>query len=166
MSLPTATRFIVIALAAVSIGFITASAQAEHEMRDENIETIKAAFDEWAKGTGGPYALLAENVSWTITGNSMASKNYPSREAFMSEVIRPFNARMATPLRPTINDIYVDGDTVIVYFDAKGTATDGIEYRNTYAWFLRMKSGQIVEAVAFFDSIFFDDLWTRVVPTK
>jgi hypothetical protein len=43
----------------------------------------------------GPYDLLADDATWTITGNSLASKTYGSREAFMSEVIRPFNARMS-----------------------------------------------------------------------
>ena len=63
--------------------------------------------------------------NWTIVGRSDASKSYPSREAFMSEVIRPFNARMREGLRPTIRKLYADGDTVIIFFDASGVATDG-----------------------------------------
>jgi uncharacterized protein len=43
----------------------------------------------------GPYDLLAENASWTIVGRSAASRTYESREAFMRDVIRPFNARMS-----------------------------------------------------------------------
>jgi hypothetical protein len=52
----------------------------------------------------------------------------------MREVIRPFNARMSVPLRPEIRNLYADGDTVIVFFDARGTARDGKPYANTYAW--------------------------------
>jgi hypothetical protein len=40
-------------------------------------------------------------------------------------VINPFNARMSTPLVPTICGIYVDGDTVIIPFDAAVTVRDG-----------------------------------------
>jgi hypothetical protein len=59
----------------------------------------------------------------------------------------------------------VDGDTVVAFFDAKGTARDGQPYANTYAWFLEMKDGKIVRAHAFFDSIAFNDFWRRVAPT-
>ncbi len=54
-------------------------------------------FAAWANGTGSPFELLDENATWTITGRSAASKTYANREAFMTEVIRPFNARMQAP---------------------------------------------------------------------
>jgi ketosteroid isomerase-like protein len=130
----------------------------------ENKKIVQRAFDAWANGTGSPYDLLAEDVTWTITGNSLASKSYPSREAFIGEVIRPFNARMSVGLKPTIRNMYADGDTVIVFFDASGTAKDGKPYTNTYAWFLDLHGGKIVKASAFFDSIAFNDLWIRLPP--
>jgi ketosteroid isomerase-like protein len=82
----------------------------------------------------------------------------------MSEVIRPFNARMKVGLKPTIRNIYTDGDTVIVFFDASGTARDGKTYANTYAWFLELRNGKIVKASAFFDSVVFNEFWQRVTP--
>ena len=129
-----------------------------------NRETIARAMDAWAAQKGGPYDLLADDASWTITGNSLAAKTYPSKEAFMSEVIRPFNARMRSPLVPKVRKLYAEGDTVIAFFDAEGTAKDGKPYRNTYVWILDMQRGKIVRAHAFFDSIAFDDLWRRVLP--
>lgn len=127
-----------------------------------NLDTVRAGFDAWADGTGSPYDALAENVTWEIVGNSVASRVYTSKEDFMSNVIRPFNARMAAPLKPAIRDIYADGDTVIVLFDAEGTARDGVPYRNTYSWYLTLADNRIVKATAFFDSIAFNDLWQRV----
>jgi hypothetical protein len=132
--------------------------------QEQNRELVAKGFEAWASGTGSPYDLLAENANWTITGNSMAAKTYPSKEAFMSEVIRPFNARMQTRLVPTVRKLYAEGDTVIAFFDAKGTARDGQPYVNTYAWILEMNDGQIVRANAFFDSIAFDEFWGRVKP--
>jgi ketosteroid isomerase-like protein len=73
---------------------------------------------------------------------------------------------MAKPLVPTIRAIYADGDTVVVFFDAESTANDGKIYANTYSWFLRFRDGRIENAVAFFDSIHFNDLWNRVPATK
>lgn len=128
---------------------------------DENANkaTVRKAFDAWASGTGSPYDLLADDVEWTITGNSAAARTYPSRAAFIGEVIKPFNARMSVGLKPTIRNIYAEDDTVIVFFDAAGTAKDGRPYKNTYAWFLDLKEGRIVKASAFFDSVAFDELW-------
>jgi len=131
---------------------------------EANRATVAKGLQAWADGTGSPYDLLGPNVSWTIAGNSKASKTYPSKEAFMSEVIRPFNARMSTQLIPTVRRLYADRDSVVAHFDAKGTARDGNPYVNSYAWILRMEHGQIVEAHAFFDAHAFDDLWTRVKP--
>lgn len=141
--------------------------QSEAEPIDEeerNHAAISAALQAWANGTGSPYDLLAFDAQWTIAGNSLGSRTYESKETFLRDVIRPFNARMSDRLVPTFHRVYADGDTVIAHFDARGVARDGKPYVNSYAWILRMRDGQIVEAHAFFDAIAFDDLWTRVEP--
>lgn len=137
------------------------------ELEEQAIEThneviVEERFLAWRAGTGSPYDLLAENVAWTISGRSLASKTYHGREAFLEGVIRPFNARMKEKLKPTIRKIFADGDWVIILFDASGIAIDGLPYENTYSWYLRLEDDLIVEAFAFFDSITFDDLWKRV----
>jgi ketosteroid isomerase-like protein len=131
-----------------------------------NKALAEGGFAAWSAGTGSPYDLLAEDASWTIVGHSDASKTYGSRAAFIEEVIKPFNARMSQGLKPTIRNIYADGDAVIIFFDASGLARDGKPYSNTYAWFWEMREGRIVKAHAFFDSIAFNDLWRRVQPAQ
>lgn len=162
---PTVARRFAAALLVLAAAFAPPVA-AQAQANDDNVATVRKAFHAWAAGTGGPYALLADDAVWTITGNSLASKTYGSRAAFMSEVIQPFNARMSSGLTPTIRNLYSDGDTVIVFFDASGTARDGKPYANTYAWFLQLRDGRIVRAFAFFDAIAFNDLWTRVQPAS
>ena len=129
-----------------------------------NKAVVQASFDAWRTGTGSPFDLLAEDATWTIVGGSVTSRTYESRAAFLEQVIGPFNARMARGLKPAIRRLYADGDAVIVFFDADGTARDGKPYANTYAWFLDMRAGKIVKAFAFFDSVEFNDLWKRVSP--
>jgi uncharacterized protein len=153
----------VIVLFATSFGDI-AMAQTKEDIATRNKAVVQASFDAWRAGTGSPYDLLADDASWTIVGHSVASKTYPSKEAFMSEVIRPFNARMSVGLKPTIRNIYADGDTIIIFFDASDTARDGQPYANTYAWFLDMSDGKVVNAFAFFDSVVFNEFWQRVKP--
>src|SRR5580692_11787546 len=99
-----------------------------------NKALVQASFDRWRDGTGGPFELLAPDAEWTIAGSSPLSNTYHRKE-FLEDVIAPFNARMATPVVPTVLGIHADGDTVVIRFDGAGTAKDGKPYRNTYAWF-------------------------------
>jgi ketosteroid isomerase-like protein len=139
----------------------------EHSATEtRNLELVQAGFERWKEGTGSVYDLLAPTAQWTIVGNSVVSKVYRSKQEFLDEVIRPFNARMSSPLVPAVRGLYADGDIVIALFDASGTARDGKPYTNTYSWYLRMRDGQIVEATAFFDSVEFNDFWTRITPAE
>ncbi|MCW0214830.1 MAG: nuclear transport factor 2 family protein [Pseudonocardia sp.] len=131
---------------------------------DARKKVVRAAFDDWAAGRGGPFALLADDVRWTIVGNSPVSRTFESRQDFLDTVIGPFNARMSAPLVPTVRGLYADGAWVVALFDAEATARDGRPYRNTYTWYLRLVEGAIVEGIAFFDTIEFTDLWERVSP--
>jgi uncharacterized protein len=134
------------------------------ERENHNKQLIRQAFEDWAAGTGGPFALLAEDATWTIVGNTPASRTYHSRDEFIGQVIGPFNARLTTPLIPTVHALYADGDTVIAYFSASATAKDGQPYQNTYTWYLDLDGDRITSAIAFFDSIEFTDFWNRITP--
>jgi uncharacterized protein len=155
-------------IASQALAALTPSGQAAADSADDqelrNVATVQRGLDAWRDGTGSPYDDLAPDATWEITGNSLASRVYTSKEDFLANVIRPFNARMSAPLRPTVRHLYGDGNTVVALFDAEGVARDSMPYRNTYAWFLELRNDQIVKATAFFDSIAFDDLWQRVAP--
>jgi uncharacterized protein len=140
----------------------TALAQADVE--EKNRQAVKAGFDNWRRGIGSVFDLLASDAKWTIVGLSTASGTYQNRRDFMDQVIIPFNARLTTKLVPTVRAIYADGDMVIVLWDGAAIALDGKPYENTYSWYLKMRDGKIVSATAFFDSIAFNDLWKRVRP--
>ena len=129
-----------------------------------NKDLVRTAFEQWAQGTGGPFGLLADDASWTIVGNSVASRAYASRQEFLDTVIDPFNGRLATPLVPTVREIFAERGWVIVLFDAEATARDDKPYRNTYTWYLRIDRERIVEAIAFFDTVEFNEFWARVDP--
>lgn len=140
----------------------------EPDREQANKDVVRAAFDDWAAGTGGPFALLADDATWTIVGNSPVSRTFGSRAEFMDVVIDPFNARMRTPLVPSVRALFADGDWVIALFDASATARDGEPYSNTYTWYMRLEPRDgapvIAEAIAFFDTLEFTDFWNRVTP--
>jgi ketosteroid isomerase-like protein len=143
----------------------TASIAPSHSPEETgNLELVTAGFESWKQGRGGIFDLLTPDAQWTIVGNSVVSKKYPSKKAFMDEVIVPFNARMSKPLIPEVRGLYADGDMVIALFDASGTVRDGKPYFNTYTWYMKMRGGRIVDVIAFFDTIEFNDFWKRVAP--
>ena len=130
-----------------------------------NKEIIRKAFEDWAAGRGSVFDLLAPDAVWTIVGSSVAAGTYRSRDEFLDRVIHPVNARLSSPLVPTVRALYADGDTVIAYFDASATARDNRPYRNTYTCYLQLENGAVTGATAFFDSIEFNDFWNRVDPS-
>jgi ketosteroid isomerase-like protein len=134
-------------------------------MEMSNKKIVESAFESWRKGSGSVYDLLVPDAQWTIVGNAPVSRTFSSRQEFIDVVIAPFNARLSSRLIPTVRGIYADGDTVVVLWDGVATARDGKPYKNTYSWFLRMRDGRIISAVAFFDTIEFTDFWTRVQPS-
>jgi uncharacterized protein len=137
----------------------------DSQRTENNRALVQAAFDRWGAGTGSPFELLASDADWTIVGSSPLSKTYPNRQAFIDEVIGPFNARLASPLVPSMRGIYADGDVVIAFFDAAAPAKDGLPYRNSYTWYLRMRDARVVSVTAFFDTRVLDEFWNRVTPT-
>jgi uncharacterized protein len=141
-----------------------ATAQGHRSLETQNKELVQTGFDKWKNGTGSVFEILAPDAKWTIVGNSPMSRTYQSRQEFLDQVINPFNARLSSRLVPTVRGIYADGDMVVVLFDGVGTARDGKPYTNTYSWYLQMEKGQIVNVVAFFDTIEFTDFWTRLSP--
>jgi ketosteroid isomerase-like protein len=135
-------------------------------VQDSNKALVRASFDRWAKGTGTPFELISPDAEWTIVGSSPLSKTYHPIQSFLDEVIHPFNARLRTPLVPTVRDIFAHGDAVITLFDAAATAADGLPYRNTYTWYFCMTDGKVAKAIAFFDTRDFDEFWQRVSPKR
>jgi uncharacterized protein len=134
---------------------------------EANRQTIRQAFAAWQQGTGPITDVFAPELVWRIEGHSLASKEYGSRQQFIDEVLTPFGARFrpSALFRPiTIRSVHADGDTVIVCWDGHGIANDGQPYENSYAWFMKLRDGKVIDGTAFYDSISFNDLWTRVQP--
>ena len=135
---------------------------------ETNREIIRRAFDAWRRGAAPITDVFAPEMVWRIEGHSAASKEYGSKQQFIDEVLAPFGARFteSQPFRPvTIRGVYADGDTVIVIWDGRGIANDGEPYENSYAWIMKLADGQVVDGTAFYDSISFNGLWSRVQPS-
>jgi ketosteroid isomerase-like protein len=134
---------------------------------EANRHTVRAAFEAWQRGDAPITDVFAPDMTWRVEGHSRAAGDYRDTEDFVERVLAPFGRRFSTdrPFRPTsIRAVHADGDTVIVLWDGRGITVDGSAYENSYASFMRLRDGKVVDGVAFFDSISFDRLWTTVQP--
>ena len=127
-----------------------------------NKTLIRQAFDQWTKGTGSFFDLLAPDMVWTIAGKSAIAKIYTSKAQFMQEAIEPLNRRFSQKIIPTVKGLYAEGDMVIALWEGRAVATDGKPYTNTYSWYMKVSNGKIVEVTAFFESKDLDDIWYRI----
>ena len=124
--------------------------------REANRSFIKDAFDDWAAGDGDVFSLLADDVTWRITGFDPAvATTYRSREALLQATSYPLRARLAGPLKPTVHGIWADGDDVLVHWDGAALLNDGSQYRNTYMWVMTVRDRKIVAVTAFLDNAAF-----------
>lgn len=134
---------------------------------EANRETVRRAFDAWVDGSAPITDVFAADMVWRIEGHSVASKEYANRQQFVDEVLAPFGARFAAGerFRPVrIRSILADDDTVVVVWDGHGVANDGEPYQNSYAWIMVLTDGLVTDGTAFYDSISFNGLWSRVNP--
>jgi uncharacterized protein len=135
-------------------------------MASSELEIVESAFNDWMDGDAYITRLFAPDMTWEIVGRSAASARYSNANEFISKVLEPFGQRFSStsPFRPVkIRGIYVDGPTVIALWDGAGTTIAGTRYQNSYAWILTLEDGLVVDGVAFYDSIAFNELW-EIVP--
>jgi uncharacterized protein len=104
----------------------------------------------------------ATDMVWRIEGHSIASKEYASKHEYLEEFVKPFGARFLASerFRPTnIRSVHADGNTVIVLWDGRSIAIDGKPYENTYAFFMQMRDGKVVDMTALTDSSSLNELF-------
>jgi ketosteroid isomerase-like protein len=135
---------------------------------EANRETIREAFEAWKEGTGVIADVFAPELVCVYRRPLARLGEYESKQRFIDEVPAPFAARFSAgsnPFRPGRHSIdlrrrgHRDRDL--------GRQRHGQRrqpYENGYAWAMRMNDGRIVDGTAFFDSLSFNNLWTRVQP--
>lgn len=78
----------------------------------------------------------------------------------MREVIRPFNARMQSSLKPAIRNLYADGHTALPSSTREAWPMTASIMSTLTPGFSTCEMA--IRAPAFFDAIEFNDLWTHV----
>ncbi|MET0463930.1 MAG: nuclear transport factor 2 family protein [Chitinophagaceae bacterium] len=154
--------YIMTAAIILAVIAIPAVVKAQTSPAEKNKKIIKDGFAKWASATGSFFDLLVDDMQWQITGSTSLSKTYNGKKPFIDEVITPLNQRLSQKIVPAVRYLFAEDDWVIALWDGVATAADGQPYNMSYAWFMQMKNGRIINVVAFLDGIRFNDILKRI----
>ncbi|GAA0555746.1 nuclear transport factor 2 family protein [Rheinheimera aquimaris] len=138
-------------------------AKSDDAITQQNKQFIAQAFQQWADGGGTFFQdVLSTDVIWTIKGTGPAAGIYRGRDAFIEQAVAPFAARLSSFVKPTVNNIWADGNDVVVYWDGAGVAKDGKPYNNSFVWIFKMENLRATEVIAFLDLSQYEDVINRI----
>ena len=119
----------------------------------QNRKLIEDAFNGWTRGDRTAFNdLLADNLRWTVIGNSPVSGSYNSKREFLEGAGARMAEKLATPIQPTLRHVIADNNMVALVFDGRAAGKNGTDYRQTYCWVLRLEDGRIREGTAYLDT--------------
>jgi len=125
----------------------------------QNRKIVEDAVTEWQAGNPEAfYAILDENVNWTVIGSTAVSGTYTSRQAFIDGAVRKIGNRVDGMVMPETVDILTEGDKLVFRWDGSGKMADGTPYHNRYSWAMTFKDGKVVEGTAYLDTALVDTL--------
>jgi len=126
----------------------------------ENKKMMQVAFDGLAEGDPEPFVgLLADDVSWTITGSTNVSRTYNGKASVMEDLLGPVFAQFETEYRSTASRMTAEDDIVVVEARGDVILKSGDRYDNTYCYVLRFDDGRVREITEYMDT----DLVRRVL---
>ena len=118
-----------------------------------NGKMIADAFAAWEEGDYQPFlAVVSDDVTWTVIGSTPISGTYRSKQAFVAGAVGPLHDRLAGPIRATVQNVFEDGDHVILQWTGQSASKGGRPYHQVYCWVLRLDDGKVVEATAYLDT--------------
>ena len=119
---------------------------------EENKKLIRDAFEAWGAGEDRAFfALVAEDVRWTVIGTTSISGTYTSLRDFQA-VVATLTAKLEGGIRPSVRSILADGDLVAVQWEASARTVSGGAYDQKYSWVMRLEQGKVREVTAYLDT--------------
>jgi ketosteroid isomerase-like protein len=118
-----------------------------------NKRIISEAFDGLARADPTAFlAAMADDVTWTIMGQSRVSGRYEGKAALQNDLVPKLFANFATDYRNYAEEIVADGDRVVVLARGEVKTVRGEDYNNDYCFVFGMRDGQIVEVREYCDT--------------
>src|SRR5258708_36408227 len=108
----------------------------------ENKQLMQSIFSELSKGNSKPFVEhLADDVRWTITGNTKWSKTFQGKQAVLTDLLEPLRSQFAVPYTATAHRIIADGEHVVLEGGGCVTTKAGVASNNPCCWHHRIAEG-------------------------
>ena len=119
----------------------------------ENKQLMQEIFAALAEGNSKPFVdTMAEDFSWTVTGNTKWSKTYAGKQAVLVELLGTLRSRIAGRIRTVGDRFIVEDDCVVVEAHGNNTTIAGKPYNNRYCFVFRLSGGRLKEVTEYLDT--------------
>jgi uncharacterized protein len=118
-----------------------------------NKAILREIFAQTAMGNGGAFLdALADDVRWTIMGQTAWSRTYEGKRAVLDELLRPVAEQLGGRLVVSAERFVADNDVVVVEGRNHGVTHSGRDYPNRYCWVFVMRDGKVAEVTEYMDT--------------
>jgi ketosteroid isomerase-like protein len=116
-------------------------------------DLLERVYRQASNGNAQPLLdSLAEDITWTIIGSTPLSGVYRGKDEVTGKLLAGLRARLATPVRFTIDRLIAEGEYVVMQARGHATTIEGLDYDNTYCIIARIAQGQIHELTDYIDT--------------
>jgi uncharacterized protein len=98
-------------------------------------------------------AMLADDATWTVTGQYSWSRTFKGKEAIMNDLHGHVRSRLVDRSRTLAHRFIADGDHVVVEAKGDNLTKEGVRYDNDYCLVFRLEGGKIKEIREYCDSV-------------
>lgn len=117
----------------------------------ENKEVIRKMNQ--AKSLDEMLGTMADDVRWTLIGNTKFSGTFNGKKELLERLIYPLFAQMESMGTDTTDNMVAEGDYVVVQTRGQGRRTKtGNDYNNTYCIVYKIADGKIKEVTEYCDT--------------
>jgi uncharacterized protein len=118
-----------------------------------NKALLQGIFAETANGNGRPFVdALADDVRWTIIGQTAWSGTYHGKQAVLGELLRPLAEQLGGRNIVSAERFVADNDVVVVEGRNHSVTRSGRDYPNRYCWVFVIRDGKVAEITEYTDT--------------
>lgn len=118
-----------------------------------NKALLQGIFAETVKGNGRPFIdALADDVRWTIIGQTAWSRTYEGKRAVLDELLRPLAEQLGGRNVVSAERFVAEGDVIVVEGRNHSVTRSGRDYPNRYCWVFVMRDGTVAEITEYTDT--------------
>jgi ketosteroid isomerase-like protein len=119
----------------------------------ENKKLLEEIFSELAKSNPRPFVeAMADDFTWTVTGNTKWSKTYNGKSAVLRELFGVLSERIDGRITTIPDRFIAEDDYVVVEAHGSNKTKSGKPYNNRYCFVFRVSGGKLKEVTEYLDT--------------